>query len=148
MKGSIQAASNDKANLETTMTEELDRLSEIYPIPLPDLLMLENQLPFFILKDLFDGVNCVDKERKLLVLSRNFLGGGLSTFEGMLDNLERINSFRTEQVLQFEVQQKNSKFETEIFHNTPWAIISFFAALILLILTVIQTFCSVMSISA
>jgi hypothetical protein len=42
MKGSIQADSNDEANLETTMTEELDRLSDMslshYIFRVPDRL--------------------------------------------------------------------------------------------------------------
>lgn len=56
-----------------------------------DLVMLENQLPFFILKDLFNELNGVD-ERLLLDLSRNILDGGSSTFRGiLLDNLGTIN---------------------------------------------------------
>ncbi|KAK9929520.1 hypothetical protein M0R45_026616 [Rubus argutus] len=102
MEESIQAAPNVKANLETSMTMELDKLSHISSsrciFRVPDRLRrvckeaYTPRLPFFILKDLFDGVNCVDKKLNLLVLSHNFLADGSSTFEGMLDNLESINS--------------------------------------------------------
>lgn len=68
----------------------------------PDLLMLENQLPFFILEDLFDPhiflvpskySDRIDGVERLsiLFLSHYFLNYG-PTFEGMLDNLETIHS--------------------------------------------------------
>ncbi|KAK9941667.1 hypothetical protein M0R45_007366 [Rubus argutus] len=57
-----------------------------------DLVMLENQLPFFILKDIFYGLNDAD-DRCLLVLSRNFLASVSSAFEGIVwNNLETIKS--------------------------------------------------------